>query len=220
MRSRDFGLWDYLYLFLLALAVPVGIFHLVQGRYGQAVIAAGAVAIGLAFLWFVRPEVMVTEEVPAQGERPTVAAPVSRDQERHADPRKPDGRMRDWLSRSVVSGFTATSVMTVVIIIGYTFVRAAGDIGSGDSTIQGWLRALGDNTLTESATLNLPLVLLIHFTAGIVWALIYGAMAEPRLSGPGLRRGMIFSLIPWLVSLVVFLPLTGAGFLGLDLDAG
>jgi hypothetical protein len=43
---------------------------------------------------------------------------------------------------------------------------------------------------------------------------------EPRLGGPAWQRGVKFSLVPWLLSLIVFMPLIGGGFLGLDLGAG
>ena len=36
----------------------------------------------------------------------------------------------------------------------------------------------------------------------------------------GWQRGVLFALIPWLFSLVVFLPLVGGGLLGLSLGAG
>ncbi len=55
---------------------------------------------------------------------------------------------------------------------------------------------------------------------GLVLALVYARYAEPRLTGPSWWRGMIFSLVPWLLSLVIFLPLMGGGLLGMDIGAG
>jgi hypothetical protein len=40
------------------------------------------------------------------------------------------------------------------------------------------------------------------------------------LRGPSWWRGTIFALIPWLLSLIVFLPLMGGGLLGMDIGAG
>jgi hypothetical protein len=41
---------------------------------------------------------------------------------------------------------------------------------------------------------------------GIIWAIVYARFIEFRLSGPGWRRGMVFSLLPWLFSLLILLP--------------
>jgi hypothetical protein len=55
---------------------------------------------------------------------------------------------------------------------------------------------------------------------GLALSLVYGRYVEPRLTGPSWRRGIIFALIPWLFSLLVFLPLMGGGLLGLGIGAG
>jgi hypothetical protein len=56
--------------------------------------------------------------------------------------------------------------------------------------------------------------------AGQCTGLGVGLVFETRLTGPGWQRGVLFALIPWLFSLVVFLPLVGGGLLGLSLGAG
>src|SRR6185295_7625937 len=44
---------------------------------------------------------------------------------------------------------------------------------------------------------------------------------EPRLrSNPGWQAGALFSLLPFFLSVVLFLPLSGAGFFGSNLGAG
>jgi hypothetical protein len=45
-----------------------------------------------------------------------------------------------------------------------------------------------------------------HVVLGLVWAVVYARFFEARMSGPGWRRGMLFSLIPWLFSLLILLP--------------
>jgi hypothetical protein len=55
---------------------------------------------------------------------------------------------------------------------------------------------------------------------GLLLALVYARYAESRLHGPSWWRGMQFALVPWLLSLVVFLPLMGGGLLGMDVGAG
>lgn len=67
-------------------------------------------------------------------------------------------------------------------------------------------------------------VLLLAMTPAFValpsiWGALYGVVA-PRLMGPAWLRGVLFSLLPLAFSLLVVLPLVGAGLLGLDLGAG
>jgi hypothetical protein len=59
-----------------------------------------------------------------------------------------------------------------------------------------------------------------NLAMGLLLALVYARYAEPRLHGANWWRGMQFALIPWLLSLVVFLPLMGGGVLGMDIGAG
>ena len=51
-------------------------------------------------------------------------------------------------------------------------------------------------------------------------ALVYGAVLEPTLIGPGWVRGVMFAIIAWILSLVVAFPLVGAGLFGAALGAG
>ncbi len=58
------------------------------------------------------------------------------------------------------------------------------------------------------------------FVSGIVWAIVYAYLADPVLPGPSWVRGLTFSVVPLLVSLLVLLPLLGGGFFGLLLRDG
>ena len=124
---------------------------------------------------------------------------------------------RGWLWGAVVAGFVGTVVAGVVVVIGY-FAAAAlaglpGELGVS-------FVALTRNVATEHVGNGVGLAILVHFAVGLILAIFYARVAEPRLRGPGWRRGMLFSLLPWLLSLIVFLPLVGGGFLGLGLGAG
>ena len=86
--------------------------------------------------------------------------------------------------------------------------------------LERWFYGLTENTLTDGV-LDIPVAAIgVNLIAGIIWAFVYAIVVEPRLSGPGWRKGMLFALAPWLLSLVVFFPIVGAGFFGADLDAG
>lgn len=129
-------------------------------------------------------------------------------------------RGMDWLPRAVTAGFFATVLMSVVFLTAYWIATLIGSPGAQAPIFLRWSWALAHNVLTRGVETSLPLAALLHFLAGIAWAVVYAALAEPRLSGPGWRRGTIFSLAPWLLSLVVFLPLLGGGIFGLALGAG
>jgi membrane protein DedA with SNARE-associated domain len=62
----------------------------------------------------------------------------------------------------------------------------------------------------------LPLLIV----AQLLWAVLYAAVAEPRLRGSAGVRGLQFALAPWLASGLLYLPLIGAGPFGLALGAG
>lgn len=53
-----------------------------------------------------------------------------------------------------------------------------------------------------------------------LWGGVYGAWAAGALPGPSWLRGVLFALIPLAASLLVVLPLVGAGPFGLRLQAG
>ncbi|MDQ6621166.1 MAG: hypothetical protein M3Z31_15975 [Pseudomonadota bacterium] len=61
---------------------------------------------------------------------------------------------------------------------------------------------------------------IIHFAIGtLLWGLAFGWLV-PKLSGPLAWRGVVFSLGPWLLMMVLLMPLAGAGFFGLKLGIG
>lgn len=124
----------------------------------------------------------------------------------------------DWLRDSVLSGFAGTFAMSVVLAIAYGIALAAG-VRDGN-TVQHWFWALAHNPVTRATEGAVFAAIALNLVMGIVWAVIYGRFVEPRLSGPGWRRGMIFSLIPWILSIVAFLPVMGGGFLGFGIGAG
>jgi hypothetical protein len=65
-----------------------------------------------------------------------------------------------------------------------------------------------------------PLAAVAAALAGVLWALPYALWAERRLPGPDWLKGALFALLPVAVSLLVVLPLLGAGPLGPGLGAG
>lgn len=213
MTQRRFGIWDLIFLLVLLVSPPAAVFHLSQGRYAQAFIAVVAFGVGLvALVWSLTREPVV--------EAPHPPRPPHRRRPRRQPQRDAEGRVQDWLAVGVLSGFVATAVMTVTFLFGYGFAAVFASSAPDAGFLATWFDALINNPLTRATQSNLPAAIALHFVAGIVWAVVYTGLVEPRLHGPGWRRGLIFAVVPWLFSLFVFLPVVGGGFLGLAIDAG
>ncbi len=127
-------------------------------------------------------------------------------------------RRADWLADSVVSGFVATVAMTAIMALAYGVARAIGD--EQGTTVERWFWALTHNPVTRTTQDAIGLAIALNLGVGSFWALVYAYLVEFRLPGPGWRRGMLFALAPWLLSIVAFLPVMDAGVLGRDIGAG
>ena len=217
---RRFSLWDVVYIVLLVLAIPAGIFHLLSGRYAQALIAAVAIVIGgvVVATGLLRPTLVASPTPSSQPSRAprTPALAPAREPER-----LPSGRVRDWLPLSILAGFAGTGGATVALLMSYGWiVQPLGASLPQGTILQRWFAHLAANLLTQRVFTSLAAAIILNFAAGILWAVIYAAWFEPRLNGPGWRRGLIFALLPWLASIVIFFPVMGAGIFGVKLGAG
>lgn len=206
--TRQLDRWTIAFYVFMGVGLVAAIYHFASGRYANGAIAVSAVIVGL----------LIQREIAAM---PQVAQEEHTSRSRTGPAARWEGspaNRTNWLSNSIIAGFPATVVMTVVFIAGFLF---SGAFGAQDGNIVSrWFWALTNNSLTDSAY-DIPIgAYSVNLLAGLVWAGVYGYFAEPRLSGPGWRRGMLFSIVPWLLSLVVFFPIVGAGFFGLALDAG
>jgi hypothetical protein len=72
---------------------------------------------------------------------------------------------------------------------------------------------------TGSARAIAILTVVVFLVISLLWGALFG-IVEPRLPGPEWFRGVIFAMVPLAISLVAILPLTGGGWLGLELGAG
>lgn len=127
----------------------------------------------------------------------------------------------DAVSRALLAGFIASTAMLYLFAFAFWVCMQALRWFGGDLTTFGhWLRHLTYNSLVDSAHGAIAPAMLFHLLVGMVLAIVYALWFEPHLSGGGWRRGLLFSLLPWLLSVVVFFPLAGAGFFGVKLGAG
>src|SRR5215203_5677294 len=114
-----------------------------------------------------------------------------------------DAPREDWLRAGVLAGFLGTFAMSIVLLAAYAL---ASSIGSADgNVVQRWCWALVHNPVAERTADGVILAIGANLAMGLVLALVYARHAESRLHGPSWWRGMQFALVPWLLSLVVFL---------------
>jgi hypothetical protein len=133
-------------------------------------------------------------------------------------PQSTDVAREDWLRAGILAGFLGTFAMTVVLVAAYWL---ASSIGSADGgVIQRWSWALVHNPVAQRTADGVVLAIGANLAMGLLLALVYARYVEPRLSGASWWRGMQFALIPWLLSLIIFLPLMGGGLFGMDVGGG
>lgn len=132
------------------------------------------------------------------------------------DSRDPFGD--NWIRVSIVAGFIATFAMTATLTAGYLFANAVGD--AEGSQLARWLYALSENRMADQVSDAFAIGMVLNLIVGLVWALIYARFAEPALSGPGYVEGMLFSLVPFVLSVLIVFPVLDGGFLGSNLGAG
>ncbi len=120
----------------------------------------------------------------------------------------------DWLARSYVCGYFASTAMLIVLMIAFMGMLLL----SGTDAL--WAQRLTDNTLTVVAK-NSPFTsITLHFMAGLLLAIGYGAFFHDQVKGPAWQKGLVYSMGPFLISVLIFFPMVGAGVLGFQLGAG
>jgi len=128
-------------------------------------------------------------------------------------------RAVDRLGSALLSGFVAATAMSVAALIAYATALGLGK--PAGNTFQQWCYALVHNDVMAHIHASLLGAVGINLAAGVVWALFFAGDAHDRLGAlPGWARGVVFALPLYLLSLVVFLPVVGAGFFGSQIGAG
>lgn len=125
-----------------------------------------------------------------------------------------------WLSNAVISGFVAIGTSTGALMVAYVLANGAAD-SQGDF-FRRWLWQLTHNDVVAFSSGRPAVALALHVVLGVVWALVYARFIEfqPWMTGPGWRRGMVFSLLPWVFSLLLLLPAAAINMLDWALSAG
>src|SRR6266487_3373738 len=108
---------------------------------------------------------------------------------------------------ALLAGFIASVAMLLAFAVAYVAALILSSLPV--PILAGWFRGLTSNRLIDVASPNLYAATAIFFAGGMMWALLFALVLEPRLRGRTWERGVQFGLVPWLFSLVVFLPLLG-----------
>jgi membrane-associated protein len=123
--------------------------------------------------------------------------------------RGPGERLRDGLLAGLLGAIEAALLVHVLI---HMFGLFAFETPGEALVASGLLRGSG------------PLLLVLigpaFLIAPTLWGAVYGVWAANLLPGPGWLRGALFSTMTLAVSLLVVLPLVGAGPFGLAIGAG
>ena len=103
------------------------------------------------------------------------------------------------IQKVVTAGFLGTLAMTVLMVIGPMMGMPKMDMG----------QMLGP----MNPILQMPYAMgwVMHFILGIILTGIYAAVFLNRLPSDGWKRGMIFSLIPFLLKEIMVSPMMGMG---------
>lgn len=133
----------------------------------------------------------------------------------------------DWLPRSIVSGFCASALMLSALCLAYMstlllsrWLAPASGADSFWSNAGNWTTNLAHNSLVTTSLHIAWLAVILHFFIGVAFAMAYAAWAEPRMALHSWQKGLVFAMAPFLLSVIVFFPLAGAGPFGLMLGAG
>jgi hypothetical protein len=130
-------------------------------------------------------------------------------------------RPAGWLARTTIAGFIALGVSTVTLVVASAIAGAFGEVYQGTSLLADWMYNLVQNPVTELGRVSLFASLALHILVGMCWAVLYALLFEPRLRRyPPWQAGVIFSGLPFTLSVLVFLPLVGGGLFGSALEAG
>ncbi|MCL4538683.1 MAG: DUF2938 family protein [Bacteroidetes bacterium] len=100
------------------------------------------------------------------------------------------------LGRAIIAGLVGTLAMTIVMLMAPAMGMPPMPIG---------------NMLAGFMHIPVALGWIMHFMIGTVLAIGYVNFFATRLPGKPVVRGLIYSLVPWLMAQVIVNPMMGAG---------
>ncbi|AJY27142.1 putative membrane protein (plasmid) [Burkholderia thailandensis 34] len=105
--------------------------------------------------------------------------------------------------RGILAGFVATVVLSILMVMKH----AMGVMPELDPI----------GMISHMLGMSTPLVgWVMHFMIGIVWGIAF-ALTSRMFPGAFWLKGMLFAVAPWLIMMVIMMPMAGAGLFGLGL---
>src|ERR671933_141388 len=92
------------------------------------------------------------------------------------------GPRRRWFADAIIAGFVAIGTSTGALMVAYVLANGVAD-SQGDF-FRRWLWQLTHNEVVACSSGRPAVALALHVLLGLIWAIIYAWLAEPRLSGP------------------------------------
>jgi len=123
------------------------------------------------------------------------------------------------LETSALAGFLATLLMGMGVSLLLYLLGALG-VEPPERALLDFLGRASSRVADGNGVRFVALLLVLVFASEFGWAVIYTHLAVPLLRIPPWLRGLAFSALPSAVSVLVVMPLLGAGPLGLGLGAG
>jgi membrane protein DedA with SNARE-associated domain len=127
----------------------------------------------------------------------------------------PSDRLR--LEVGVIAGLLGTATAALVLNLALYVLAALDQAGPTEALLA--LGGLVGRRAGASPLVVLAVGMSLYAVLGLGWAVLY-ARIERRLPRPDWLGGLLFALAPLAVSLLVILPLAGAGVAGLGLGMG
>lgn len=112
--------------------------------------------------------------------------------------------MQKNISKTIFAGLAGTLVMSILMLMAPAMGLPPMPVGAMLANFMGIPIALG---------------WAMHFMIGSMLALSYTFLFSPRIPGNGVVRGILFSVLPWLLSQVAINPMMGAGLFALNTPA-
>jgi membrane protein DedA with SNARE-associated domain len=123
------------------------------------------------------------------------------------------------LETAALAGFLATIEMGLGVNVLLVALNALGE-RLPEQTLLQLVRAAAERYAGGSSARVVAALVVAVPIVHVLWAVLYTRAGAGRLPGGPGTRGLLFSALPLAVSLLVVLPLLGAGPLGLGLGAG
>ncbi len=123
------------------------------------------------------------------------------------------------LETSAMAGLLATLQMGMGLNVLF-YLLGALDVGPPEQALLRFLDQAAERFAEGNSVRFIGLLLAIVVVSGFVWGVVYSHLAVPMLRLPPWLRGLAFSALPLAFSVLVLMPLLGAGPLGLGLESG